>query len=78
VRREGGPQFLGLASHALRCGDWKLLQNTPFSPLELYNLKDDPREEHDLAKSRPRIRNDLAKILQAHIQQAGAVPWERP
>jgi arylsulfatase A-like enzyme len=78
VRREGGPQFLGLASHALRRGDWKLLQNTPFSPLELYNLKDDPREEHDLAKSRPKIRNDLAKILQAHIQQAGGVPWEKP
>ena len=78
VRREGGPQFLGLASHALRRGDWKLLQNTPFSPLELYNLKDDPREEHDQSKSRPKIRNDLAKILQQHIQQAGGVPWEKP
>ncbi len=78
VRREGGPQYLGLASHALRRGDWKLLQNTPFSPLELYNLKEDPREEHNLIKSEPRVRNEMSRILQAHIQQAGGVPWERP
>jgi arylsulfatase A-like enzyme len=78
VRREGGLQFLGLTSHALRRGDWKLLQNTPFSALELYDLKDDPREEHDLTKSQPRIRNELSRILQQHIQQAGGVPWEKP
>lgn len=78
VRREGGPQYLGLASHALRRGDWKLLQNTPFSPLELYNLKEDPREEHNLIESQPRIRNEMSRILQAHIQQAGGVPWEKP
>ncbi|HXE55800.1 MAG TPA: sulfatase-like hydrolase/transferase [Tepidisphaeraceae bacterium] len=78
VRREGGMQYLGLTSHALRHGDWKLVQTTPFSPLELFNLNDDPREEHDLARSRPRIRNELARILQQHIQQAGAVRWEKP
>lgn len=78
VRREGGPQYLGLTSHALRRGDWKLLQNTPFSPLELYNVKEDPREEHNLIQSEPRIRNEMSRILQEHIQKAGGVPWERP
>ncbi len=78
VRREGGPQYLGLTSHALRRGDWKLLQNTPFSPLELYNLKEDPREEHNVIQSQPRIRNEMSRILQRHIQQAGGVPWEKP
>jgi len=77
VRREGGPQYLGLTSHALRRGDWKLLQNTPFSPLELYNLKDDPREEHNVIQSQPRIRNEMSRILQQNIQQAGGVPWEK-
>ena len=78
VRREGGPQYLGLASHALRHGQWKLVQNTPFSPLELYNLNDDPREQNDLAGSLPSVRNELSRLLQQHIQRAGAVPWERP
>jgi arylsulfatase A-like enzyme len=76
VRREGGP-FSGLTSHAIRKGDWKLVHNTPFSPLELYNLKDDPAEANDLAAARPKIRNELARALKAHVQQAGSVAWQR-
>jgi uncharacterized sulfatase len=34
-------------------GDWKLIvpdpQNEPNGKVELYHLKDDPHEEHDLA-----------------------------
>lgn len=74
VRREGGP-FAGLASHALRRGDWKLVHNTPFSPLELYNLKDDPLERRDLAASHPRVRDDLARALKLHVLRSGPVPW---
>jgi arylsulfatase A-like enzyme len=77
VRREGGPQYLGLTSHALRRGDWKLVQNTPFAPLELYDLKADPYETHDLANSRPDVRNALARKLQEHIRQAGGTAWEK-
>jgi arylsulfatase A-like enzyme len=78
VRREGGAPYFGLTSQALRRGDWKLVHNTPFSPLELYDLKDDPREEHDLAAARPRVRNELARRLQYHVQLGGSVPWEPP
>jgi len=78
VRREGGAPFFGLTSHALRRGDWKLVHNTPFSPLELYNLKDDPREQHDLTGSNTKIRNELTRQLQVLVQRAGSVPWERP
>jgi arylsulfatase A-like enzyme len=73
VRREGGPGFLGLTSHALRRGDWKLIQNTPFSPLELYNLKQDPREENNLISSQPIVRNQMTRALQVQIQKAGSV-----
>jgi arylsulfatase A-like enzyme len=78
VRREGGAPFYGLASHALRLGDWKLLQNTPLSALELYNLKDDPMELHDLSGTEPKMRNQLAAQLQLQIQRAGAVGWQKP
>ena len=78
VRREGGGQFFGLTSHAIRRGDWKLVQTTPFSALELFNLKDDPKEEHDLAESQVKIRNELARALQVQVQRAGGVTWQKP
>ena len=49
VRREGGLVYGGKSYEAIIRGDWKLLQNDPYAPLELYNLKDDPREDHNLA-----------------------------
>ena len=76
VRREGGPQYGGRAYYAARQGDFKLLQNSPFEPMELYNLKDDPKEQKPLACKHP-MYNKLFTALQAHISQAGAVPWQR-
>ncbi len=78
VRREGGVRYGGKAYHALRKGDWKLLQNSPYQPLELYNLKDDPREQHDLAKEQPEKVQELNRLLMKHIQAGGQVPWQRP
>jgi arylsulfatase A-like enzyme len=43
VRREGN-QYGGRAYYAIRKGDWKLLQNSPFEPMRLFNLRDDPEE----------------------------------
>lgn len=78
VRREGGIRYGGKAYHAIRLGDWKLLQNSPYQPLELYNLKDDPREQHDLAKEQPEKVQELNRLLMKHIQAGGQVPWQRP
>ncbi|HSP43270.1 MAG TPA: sulfatase-like hydrolase/transferase, partial [Luteolibacter sp.] len=78
VRREGNPKYLGKAYHALIRGDWKILQNHPFQPFELYNLKDDPREQNDLVKAKPDVFADLAKALSLHIQRGGATPWQAP
>jgi arylsulfatase A-like enzyme len=75
VRREGGG-FGGRAFYAARCGDWKLLQNSPFEPLELYNLKDDPTEERPLDKKHPMYRK-LFDALRNHIIQAGAIAWQK-
>lgn len=77
-RREGGNRYGGKTIEAVRHGDWKLLQNSPFAPLELYNLKDDPLEQHDLSEQEPRIFNQLAAALRREIQRYGSVPWQRP
>jgi arylsulfatase A-like enzyme len=78
TRREGGLTYGGKAYHALRKGDWKLLQNSPYQPMELYNLKTDPKEENDLIKSEPEIYKEMNSILMQHIQEGGKTPWQKP
>ena len=78
VRCEGGVTYGGKSYEALIRGDWKLLQNDPYSPLELYNLKDDPQETRNLAATEKKIFNELAAALRAHIQHGGAIPWQPP
>jgi arylsulfatase A-like enzyme len=78
VRREGGPRYQGQDYYALRRGDWKLLQNSPFEPYQLYHLKDDPGEKNDLASKEKKIYAELSAALMKHIQRAGRVPWQPP
>lgn len=80
VRREGGTSlngYQGRAYYAVRRGSWKLLQNTSIEPMQLINLKADPLETTVVTD-----QNELAKSLNAslmrHIQEAGAVPWQKP
>jgi arylsulfatase A-like enzyme len=78
VRREGGARYGGKSYEAIIRGDWKLMQNDPYSPLELYNLRDDPQEKTNLAGKAPKIFNELSTALRAHVQRAGATPWQPP
>ncbi len=77
TRREGGMEYGGKAYHAIRQGDWKLLQNNPYQPLELYNLALDPQEKNNLLKQEPKIAQQLNKLLLLHIQKSGKVPWQK-
>lgn len=75
MRREGGG-YGGRAYYAARYGDYKLLQNSPYEPMELYNLKDDPQEQKPLGR-RHKMYQRLFKALRNHIVEAGAVPWQK-
>jgi hypothetical protein len=44
-------------------GDWKLIQSADGKVRELYNVKNDPREEKDLAASEPARVETLAAQL---------------
>jgi len=78
VRREGGSAYGGKSYEALIRGDWQLRPKHHWSPLELYNLKDDPLEKNNLAGKAPKVFNELSTALRTHIQRGGAVPWQRP
>jgi len=75
VRREGGG-YGGRAYYAARYGDYKLVQNNPYEPMELYNLKDDPREQKPMDRKHKMYRT-LFTALRNHIIEAGAVPWQK-
>jgi arylsulfatase A-like enzyme len=75
-RREGGRRYKGGCYYAARRGPWKLLQNAPGEPYQLFNLDDDPREQRPLAKTRSEF-TELRGALEAHIERASRVPWRR-
>jgi arylsulfatase A-like enzyme len=78
VRREGGPAYGGKTIEALIQGDWKLVQDSPFAPLELYDLKTDPRETTNLAAKNVPLARTMGAALRRHIQRGGQIPWQAP
>lgn len=77
IRREGGSAYGGKTIEALRWGNWKLLQNSPFQPLELYNLEADPLEATNLAGKERGVFRDLSARLRRELQRYGTVPWQK-
>ena len=77
VRREGNFRYQGRAYYAIRKGDWKLLQNHPFEPMQLLNLKNDPAEENP-KPPHGKVAQDLIRALMKHLQKAGNMPWQKP
>ena len=75
VRREGGRKYGGQAYYAVRRGAWKLQQSSPFEPMVLVNLDQDPLEKRP-APDTGKIAKELLAALMSHIQEAGQVPWQ--
>ncbi|QNL51748.1 arylsulfatase [Olivibacter sp. SDN3] len=53
---------------AIRIGNWKGIRlqvaKNPKGPIELYNLLEDPREEHDVAASHPAIVKQISDYME--------------
>lgn len=76
TRREGGLKYSGKTIDAVIRHPWKLLHNSPFQPMELYNLASDPLEETDLSKKNRKIFNQLNAQLRLQEQRGGRVSWQ--
>jgi arylsulfatase A-like enzyme len=64
----------------IRMGDWKAVKTKPAAnaPIELYNLKTDPKEQHDVSAENPAIMKKMRQILvQAHSDER-KYPPEKP
>jgi arylsulfatase A-like enzyme len=76
VRREGNMKYGGMAYYASRSADYKIVQNTPWEPMQFFNLKEDPYETKPLEKTGKEYET-LFRQLMEHIRLSGVVPWEK-
>ena len=64
---------------AVRMGDWKAVRlnvaKDPNSPIELYNLKDDLGEQHNVAGQHPEIVGKIAAIMKTARTPSEHWPW---
>jgi arylsulfatase A-like enzyme len=62
----------------LRAGDYKLIEKFAGPTFELYDVKKDPSEAHDLAKAEPAKVEELKKLLLAWQKDTGAFLADQP
>ena len=61
---------------AVRAGDFKLLEYFENGTLQLFNLKNDPGEQHDLAKDDPQTAERLKGLLHHWRKEVSAKMME--
>jgi arylsulfatase A-like enzyme len=69
----------GTPGSSVRAGDWKLVEFFEDGRLELYNLREDVGETHNLAAEQPERTERLAAMLAAWRQSVEAkIPQPNP
>jgi arylsulfatase A-like enzyme len=63
----------GQPGGAIRSGDWKLIEWYESGRTELYNLKNDVAEQHDLASAEPKKVEELKSQMAAWRKDVGAI-----
>ncbi|MDR2808993.1 MAG: N-acetylgalactosamine 6-sulfate sulfatase, partial [Tannerellaceae bacterium] len=76
VRREGG-QYGGLSYYAARYKNFKMVQNTPWEPIQYFDMTNDQTEEVPLSDYSGNVFQNLFKACTEHIRRAGAIPWQK-
>jgi len=74
MRRGGYMKYGGKAYYAARYKDYKLLQNTPWEPMQFFNIKTDFQEKKALEKEGSEYVLLFRNLMQ-HINESGAIPW---
>lgn len=64
-------------NRAIRVDDWKLVAAGADAPWELYDLKTDRGESHNLAQSQPDKVQELARQWQTHLEEFAALAREK-
>jgi arylsulfatase A-like enzyme len=62
-------------NRALRIGDWKLVSKGPGGPWELYDVRRDRTEMHDLANTETARTKDMVATWNRWAERTHAVPW---
>jgi len=55
----------GVSIQAVRWGDWKAVRNGPSKSIEIYDLKSDVAESHDLASAKPELVAKAQELMAA-------------
>ena len=80
VRREGNMRYGGMAYYATRKGNFKILQNTPWEPVQFFDIAADPVEQKPLDSNNKNFSDIYRHLFMSqmeHIRLAGAVPWQK-
>ena len=80
VRREGNMRYGGMAYYATRKGNFKILQNTPWEPVQFFDIAADPVEQKPLDSNNKNFSDIYRQLFMSqmeHIRLAGAVPWQK-
>jgi arylsulfatase A-like enzyme len=59
---------------AIRFGDYKLLEYFENNTIQLFNLKEDPGEQHNLARTQPEKARELLTMLHEWREDVSAAP----
>ena len=62
-------------NRAVRQGNWKLVAKGRGGPWELYNLKDDRSELHNLADQQAQRTDSMGKLWDVWARRADVLPW---
>ncbi len=66
------PHYRPQPQAVILSGDWKLLHRIDLDVYELYNLREDPGEQHDLAAVHPSRTELLSELLERHLVETEA------